>query len=169
MKDYVVFSISSNKQLAKDFAKFWNCQFGKVEVKKFADGEVLVKPLTNVENKDIIVIESTAKKPNDHIFQILMLLDSIKRNNAKSVTLIIPYLGYSRQERINYPNEPISCEVMAKVLETSKYDKLMSLDLHHPVIESFFSRGIKNIPTTEIFANYYFSYLKDKIFHFQMH
>ena len=161
MKDYVVFSISSNKQLAKDFAKFWNCQFGKVEVKKFADGEVLVKPLTNVENKDIIVIESTAKKPNDHIFQILMLLDSIKRNNAKSVTLIIPYLGYSRQERINYPNEPISCEVMAKVLETSKYDKLMSLDLHHPVIESFFSRGIKNIPTTEIFANYYFSYLKD--------
>ena len=70
-------------------------------------------------------------------------------------------LGYSRQERINYPNEPISCEIMAKVLETAQYDKLMSLDLHHPVIETFFSRGIKNIPTTEIFANYYLSYLKD--------
>lgn len=161
MKDYLVFSIGSNKQLAKDFAKFWNCQLGKVELKKFADGEMLVKPLTNVENKDVIIIESTAKKPNDHLFQILMLLDSIKRGNAKSVLLIIPYLGYSRQERINYPNEPLSCEVMAKVLETAQYDKLMSLDLHHPVIESFFSRGIKNIPTTEIFVTYYSSYLKD--------
>lgn len=161
MKDYVVFSIGSNKQTAKDFAKFWNCQLGKVEVKKFADGEMLVKPLTNVEDKDVIVIESTAKKPNDHIMQILMLLDSIKRGNARSVLLIIPYLGYSRQERINYPNEPISCEVMAKVLETAQYDKLISFDLHHPIIETFFTRGIKNIPTTEIFTNYYSSYLKD--------
>ena len=161
MKDYIVFSIGSNKQLAKDFAKFWNCQLGKVEIKKFADGEMLVKPLTSVDNKDVIIIESTAKKPNDHIFQILMLLDSIQRSNARSVTLIIPYLGYSRQERINYPNEPISCEIMAKVLETAQYDKLMSLDLHHPVIESFFKKGIKNIPTTEIFANYYLTYLRD--------
>ena len=116
MKDYVVFSISSNKKIAKDFAKFWNCQLGKVEIKKFADGEVLVKSLTDVTDKDVIIIESTAKKPNDYLIQILQLLDSVNRNNAKSVTLIIPYLGYSRQERINYPNEPISCEVAAKVL-----------------------------------------------------
>ena len=161
MKDYVVFSISSNKKLAKDFAKFWNCQLGKVEIKKFADGEVLVKTLTDVTDKDVIIIESTAKKPNDCLMNILMLLDSINRNNAKSVTLFIPYLGYSRQERVNYPNEPISCEVMAKALETGKYDKLLTFDLHHPVIEKFFQRGIKNVPTAETFANYYFGYLKD--------
>ena len=161
MKDYVVFSINSNKKLAKDFAKFWNCQLGKVEVKKFADGEVLVKTLTDVSNKDVIIIESTAKKPNDYLFQILLLLDSVNRNNAKSVTLIIPYLGYSRQERVNYPNEPISCEVMAKLLETGKYDRLVTFDMHHPIIETFFSRGIKNAPTTEVFANYYFNYFKD--------
>ena len=161
MKDYVAFSISSNKKLAKDFAKFWNCQLGKVEVKKFADGEILVKTLTDVTDKDVIIIESTAKKPNDCLMNILMLLDSINRNNAKSVTLFIPYLGYSRQERVNYPNEPISCEVMAKALETGKYDKLLTFDLHHPVIEKFFQRGIKNIPTAETFANYYFGYLKN--------
>ena len=161
MKDYVVFSINSNKKLAKDFAKFWNCPLGKVEVKKFADGEVLVRTLTDVKDKDVIIFESTAKKPNDYLFEILMLLDSINRNNAKSVTLIIPYLGYSRQERVNNPNEPISCEIMAKVLETGKYSRLLTFDLHHPVIESFFSRGIKNVPTTELFANYYFGYLKD--------
>ena len=161
MKDYVVFSINSNKKLAKDFARFWNCQLGKIEVKKFADGEVLVKTLTDVSNKDVIIIESTAEKPNDYLFQILLLLDSINRNNAKSVTLIIPYLGYSRQERVNYPNEPISCEVMAKLLETGKYDRLVTFDMHHPIIESFFTRGIKNSPTTEVFANYYFNYLKE--------
>ena len=161
MKDYVVFSINSNKKLAKDFAKFWNCQLGKVDIKKFADGEVLVKSLNDVSGKDVIIIESTAKKPNDYLFEILQLLDSVNRNNAKSVTLIIPYLGYSRQERVNYPNEPISCEVMAKVLETGKYDRLLTFDIHHPIIETFFQRGIRNVPTTEAFANYYFGYLKD--------
>ena len=161
MKDYLVFSINSNKKLAKDFAKFWNCQLGKIEVKKFADGEVLVKPLTDVKDKDVIIIESTAKKPNDCLFEILLLLDSIHRNNAKSVTLIIPYLGYSRQERVNYPNEPISCEVMAKLLETGHYDRLLTFDMHHHVIESFFSRGIKNVPTADIFANYYLGYLRE--------
>ena len=160
MKDYVVFSISSNKKLAKDFAKFWNCQLGKVEVKKFADGEALIKPLTDVADKDVIIIESTAKKPNDCLMGILMLLDSVNRNNAKSVTLVIPYLGYSRQERVNYPNEPVSCEVMAKAIESGKYDRILTLDLHHPVIETFFSRGIKNVPTAEAFANYYFGYLR---------
>ena len=161
MKDYIVFSISSNKRLAKDFAKFWNCQLGKVEVKKFADGEMLVKTLTDVAGKDVIIIESTAKKPNDYLFEILMLLDSVNRNNAKSVTLVIPYLGYSRQEKINYPYEPISCEIMGKVLETGHYDRLLTFDMHHPVIESFFTRGIKNVPSTEVFANYYFNYCRD--------
>ena len=161
MKDYVVFTISSNKQTAKDFAKLWNCQLGKVSVKKFADGEVLVKTLTDVKDKDVIIVESTAKKANDIIFEILMLLDSVNRCGARSVLLIIPYLGYSRQERVNYPNEPISCAVMAKLLETGNYNSLLSFDLHHPIIESFFTRGIKNIPTTKLFVDYYNDYLKD--------
>lgn len=162
MKDYIVFTIGSNKKAAKDFAKFWNCPIGKVGIKKFTDGEVLVKTLTNTMNKDVIIIESTAKKPNDHAFEILMLIDSVKRAGAKTVTLIIPYLGYSRQERVNYPNEPISSKIYADVLELAKYDTIMTFDLHHPVIESFFTRGIKNIPTSSLFASYYSSYLKEK-------
>ena len=161
MKDYIVFTVGSNKQTAKDFARFWNCQLGKVSVKKFADGEELVKIQTSVVDKDVIVIESTAKKPNDRIMEILMLLDSINRDHPRSVTLIIPYLGYSRQERVNYEFEPVSCEVMAKAIETAHYDKLMSLDLHHPIIESFFTRGIENLQSTEVFANYYLSYMRE--------
>ena len=161
MKDYIVFTVSSNKKLAKDFAKFWNCALGKVEISKFEDGEVLVKPISDVKDKDVIIIESTARKVNDSVFNLLMLLDAIHRLEPKSVTLIVPYLGYSRQERINNPNEPISCEIMAKVLETASYDKLMTFDIHHPGVSKFFSRGIKNIPTTDVFAAYFSNYFKE--------
>lgn len=161
MEDYIVFSIDSNKQTAKDFAKFWNCQLGKTTIKKFADGEMLVKISTDVKEKDVIVIESIAKRPNDHLMQILMLLDSINRCEPRSVTLIIPYLGYSRQERVNYEFEPISAQIIARAIETGHYDRLISLDLHHPVIEKFFTRGIKNVSTTKLFFNYYSNYLKE--------
>lgn len=161
MKDYIVFTIGSNKQTAKDFAKFWNCPLGKISVKKFADGEVLAKIQTSVTDKDVILIESMAKKPNDRLVEILQALDSIHRDNPRSVTLVIPYLGYSRQERVNEAYEPISAQVIAKALETGYYDKLMVLDLHTPVVEKFFTRGIKNISTEELFVNYYSSYLKE--------
>ena len=162
MKDYVVFTIGGNKQTAKDFAKFWNCQLGKIIITKFADGEEMVKVITNVKDKDVIVIESLNKKPNDRLIKILQLLDCISRSHPRSVTLIVPYLAYSRQEKINEINEPLSCEVAAKVLETGKYDRLMTIDLHNVVIESYFTRGVKNISTGEMFANYYANYLKDK-------
>lgn len=164
MKDYVVFSIGSNKQLAKDFAKFWNCQLGKLSVKRYSDGEVSIRPLSDVKDKDIIIIESTAKKPHDHLFEILLLLDAINSHGAKSILLIIPYLAYARTVRASDPDEPIGYKVMTKVLETGKYDKLMTIDLHHPEIEKSFSTGIKNVSTTEIFVNYYKNYLKDNGF-----
>ena len=161
MKDYVVFSIASNKQLAKDFAKFWNCQLGKLSIKRFSDGEVSIRPISDVKDKDVIVIESTAKKPHDHIFEILLLLDSLKASQARSVILLIPYLAYARKQRASDPNEPIGYQVMAKVLETGKYNELMTFDLHHPEIETSFTRGMRNISTTEIFANYYNNYFKN--------
>ena len=137
MKDYIVFTLGANKQLAKDFAKFWNCPLGKVSTIKFADGESLVKIATDVSDKDVIVIESMAKKPNDCLVQLLLLLDSINRSNARSITVIIPYLGYARQERADEAFEPVSSEVVAKIIESGNYDKLMTIDLHHPVIETF--------------------------------
>lgn len=161
MKDYVVFSIGSNKQLAKDFAKFWNCQLGKLSIKRFSDGEVSIRPITDVNDKDVIIIESTAKKPHDHIFEILLLLDSLSKTQTRSILLIIPYLAYARKLRASDPNEPVGYQVMTKVLETGKYDKLMTFDLHHPEIESSFSHGMKNISTTEIFVNYFNNYLKN--------
>ena len=161
MKDYIVFSLSQNKKLASELATKLNAKLGRISIARFADGEVLVKTLSNVRGKDAIVIESTYKNAHERIFELLLLLDSINRSGANSIQLFIPYFGYSRQERVSWTNEPVSCEVVSKIIETASYDSLTTFDLHHPVIESFFKRSIKSLSTSDIFIEYYLNYMKD--------
>lgn len=160
MVNFIFFSLGTNKVLVKELSTFGESELGEISINYFADREVLVKTLSNVENKDCVVIESTAYSAHETLFRLLLLLDSINRAGAKSVKLFIPYFGYSRQERVSWDNEPISCEVVAKILETAKYDKLYSFDLHHPVISEFFKRGIINLMPTPIFIDYYLNYFK---------
>ena len=161
MKNYIVFSLSQNKKLARELAEQLEAKLGRISITRFADGEVLVKTLSNVKGKDAIVIESTYKNAHERIFELLLLLDSINRSGAKSIQLFIPYFGYSRQERVSWTNEPVSCEVVSKIIETASYDSLTTFDLHHPVIESFFKRSIKSLSTSDLFIDYYLNYMKD--------
>ena len=160
MKDLVIFSLVSNKRLAKRIAKKYHAELGEVSIDRFKDGEILVKTLTDCKGKDVIIVESTAIKAHERIFELLLLVDSIKRTGSKSIKLYIPYFGYSRQERVSWINEPISCEVVAKILDTAKVDEILTFDLHHPDIEKFFKTKFTSIPTTHLFANYYRKYLK---------
>lgn len=158
--NYVIFSLSANDNLAIKLAEKLNAPFGKVSTKHFADGEVLVKTETEVKDKDVVVIESTSHKAQEKLFELLLLIDSINRAGAKTVKLFVPYFGYSRQER-SYANEPVSCEVAAKVLETANYESITCFDLHHPVIKTFFKRPIKNLSTSELFIDYYLNYIAE--------
>ena len=160
MKEYIVFSLSQNKKLARELATKLGAKLGRISVTRFADGEVLVKTLSNVKGKTAIVIESTYKNAHERIFELLLLLDSINRSGAQSIQLFIPYFGYSRQERVSWTNEPVSCEVVSKIIETANYDSLTTFDLHHPVIESFFKRTINSVSTSDIFIEYYLNYMK---------
>lgn len=161
MNDLIIFSLLSNKRLAKKLAKKYNAELGQVSFDHFKDGEILVKTLTCCKNKDVIIVESTAIKAHERIFELLLLIDSIKRTGARSIKLYIPYFGYSRQERVSWINEPISCEVVAKILDTAEVDEILTFDLHHPDIEKFFKTKFTSIPTTHLFADYYTKYLKD--------
>lgn len=161
MKDYLVFSFKENKLLASLLASSLHAKLGRISLTHFSDGEMLVKSAVNVKDKDIIVIASTFKKAHEKLFALLLLLDSLNRAQVKSIQLFIPYFGYSRQERVSWTNEPISCEVVSKILETAQYDKLVSFDLHHPDIEKFFKRGIVNAMTTELFKDYYLNYIRE--------
>ena len=157
----IVFSISGNKKLAKELADALKCEFGRVYKKTFADGEIMVKSGSDVKDKDVIIIQSTSKNVNEELFSLLLLLDSIKRAGAKSIKLFMPYFAYSRQERVSWINEPVSCEVVARIVDTANFDDLTCFDLHHPLIEGFFKHKITNKPTTKLFATYYEQYLKE--------
>ena len=161
MKNLIIFSLASNQQVAEKVAKKYGAELGLVSIDNYADGEVLVKTLSDVKNKDAIIIESTAKNAHETLFELLLLVDSIKRSGAKSVKLYIPYFGYSRQERVSWFNEPVSCEVVAKILDTGKVDEILTFDLHHDIIEDFFKTPFTNLPTTSLFVDYYKKYFKE--------
>ena len=160
MKDLVIFSLVSNKRLATKLVKKYDAILGEISIDRFKDGEILVKTLTDCKNKDVIIVESTAIKAHERLFELLLLVDSIKRTGSRSIKLYIPYFGYSRQERVSWINEPISCEVVAKILDTAEVDEILTFDLHHPDIEKFFKTKFTSIPTTHLFADYYRKYLK---------
>ena len=157
----IVFSITGNKKLAKEVAREIGGEYGKIYKKTFADGEIMVKSLSDVKDKDVIVIQSTSKDVNEELFSLLLLLDSVNRAGANSVKLFMPYFAYSRQERVSWTNEPVSCEVLAKIIDTASFDSLVCFDLHHPIIESFFQHEIMNKQTTSLFAKYYEQYFKE--------
>ena len=157
----IIFSITGNKKLAKEVANELHAEFGRVYKKTFADGEIMVKSGSDVKDKDVIIIQSTSKNVNEELFSLLLLLDSIKRSGAKSIKLFMPYFAYSRQERVSWTNEPVSCEVVARIVETAEYDDLTCFDLHHPLIETFFHHKVLNKPTTKLFAEYYERYIKE--------
>ena len=158
MKNLIIFSLLSNKKLAKRLAKKYDAELGEVLFDHFKDGEILVKTLSDVKNKDVIIVESTAIKAHERLFELLLLIDSIKRSGANSVKLYIPYFGYSRQERVSWFNEPVSCEVVARILDTAEVDEILTFDLHHPDIEKFFKTKFTSLPTTHLFGEYYRNY-----------
>ena len=160
MNNKIVFSITGNKKLANELANVLHCELGRVYKKTFADGEIMVKSGSDVKDKDVIIIQSTSKNVNEELFSLLLLLDSIKRAGAKSIKLFMPYFAYSRQERVSWINEPVSCEVVARIVDTANFDDLTCFDLHHPLIEGFFKHKILNKPTTKLFAKYYEDYFK---------
>ena len=159
MSNLVVFSLLSNRKLTKRIAKKYNAELGEISIDRFKDGEILVKTLTSCKDKDVVIFESTAIKAHERIFELLLLIDSIKRTGSKSVKLYIPYFGYSRQERVSWINEPISCEVVANILDTANVDEILTFDLHHPDIEKFFKTKFTSLPTTSLFVQYYKDYL----------
>lgn len=158
MEKNIVFSLQSNNYVAEKVAKHFSAELGVVSIDTFADGEVLVKTLSDVKDKNVYIIESTAKNAHETLFMLLLLVDSVKRSGAKSVKLFIPYFGYSRQERVSWFNEPVSCEVVAKILDTAEVDEIITFDLHHHDIENFFKTKFTSLPTTELFKDYYLNY-----------
>lgn len=134
----LIFSGSSNKNLAKKVAKQLRLSLSEIEIHTFPDRENRIRVIDKVLDKDAVVVQSTGVSPNRYYMELFFILDSLKRSGARSVTLVIPYLGYQRQDHIFRSGEAVSLEVIVNLLKTLRVDKVISFDLHSLRIEEFF-------------------------------
>ena len=130
IKDILVFSLTSNVALTKSVCALLGIEASKSEVHHFADGECLATSLADVRGKKVYIIQSTCKPVNDRIMETLIFIDGVKRANCREVTVIMPYYGYARQDRIAHINEPISAKLVADLFTNAGVKRVLTVELH---------------------------------------
>jgi ribose-phosphate pyrophosphokinase len=138
---------NSNRPLAEAVASYLDIPLAKCQVKRFADMEIFVELQENVRGEDVFVLQSTSFPANDHLMELLILIDALKRSSAKRITAVIPYFGYARQDRRTAGRTPISAKLVANLITEAGADRVLTLDLHAGQIQGFF-----DIPTDNLFG-----------------
>ncbi len=142
----MVFAGNANPQLAEDIADHLNIRTGKALISQFSDGEVQVEIQENVRGKDVFVVQPTCMPTNDNVMELLIIVDALKRASADRITTVIPYFGYSRQDRrVRSVRVPISAKVIANLLASVGTDRVLTVDLHADQIQGFFDIPVDNI------------------------
>ncbi|WP_341749943.1 ribose-phosphate diphosphokinase [Candidatus Tisiphia endosymbiont of Sialis lutaria] len=142
----------SHKKLARHLAKELNCQYVETYITTFDDSETKVQILEDVQGCDVVIVQSISRPTNNHLMELLLLVDTVKRAGASKVTVVIPYLGYSRQDR-RYDNfSPVPARLVANMLEIAGVDRIITVDLHSQQLEGFFKIAIQNLEPISLFA-----------------
>ncbi|NGX54818.1 MAG: Ribose-phosphate pyrophosphokinase [Chlamydiae bacterium] len=136
--DFLLFSGTSHPTFASEVADHLGVELGKANISSFPDGENYVQILENVRGKHVFVIESVARKPNVYLMELLIMIDALKRASAKSITAVIPYYGYARQDRKDKPRVPITAKLVADLLQSAGATRVVTMDLHADQIQGFF-------------------------------
>ncbi len=138
---------NSNRPLAEAIAAYLGIPLAKCQVKRFADMEIFVELQENVRGEDVFILQSTSFPANDHLMEMLILIDALKRSSAKRITAVMPYFGYARQDRRTAGRTPISAKLVANLITEAGADRVLTLDLHAGQIQGFF-----DIPTDNLFG-----------------
>lgn len=138
---------NANRPLAEEIARHLKVKITQAEIKRFADGECYVSLKENVRGKDVFIVQPTSPPVNDHLMELLLIIDTLKRASAKRITTVMPYYGYSRQDRKNAPRVPISARLVADLISTAGAHRVLAFELHAGQIQGFF-----NIPVDHLFA-----------------
>ncbi len=144
---------NSNKDLSNEIASILNLPLTDVTIKKFADEEMFVEINENVRGQDVYLIQSTSKPANDHLIELLICIDALKRASAKQITAVMPYFGYARQDRKPGPRTPISAKLIANLITTSGANRVLTIDLHAGQIQGFFDIPVDNLYAAPILVN----------------
>jgi ribose-phosphate pyrophosphokinase len=142
-----LFAGNSNRVLAEAVARYLNIPLGKASVRRFADQEIFVEIQENVRGEDVFLLQSTSFPANDHLMEMLIMIDAFRRSSARRITAVVPYFGYARQDRRASGRTPISAKLVANMITRAGADRVLTLDLHAGQIQGFF-----DIPTDNLFA-----------------
>jgi ribose-phosphate pyrophosphokinase len=145
---FKIFSGTANQPLADEVCHFLGMQRGQAQVIRFADGECYVQIQENVRGADVFVMQPTCRPVDEHLMELLLMIDALKRASARRITAVIPYFGYARQDRKDKPRSPISSKLVADLLTTAGAHRALIVDLHTPQLQGFF-----NIPVDHLFAS----------------
>lgn len=153
MKNFLLFSGSSNRPLAEEVAKLLGVPLGKVDLTRFADGEVRPWIQEDIRDKTVFVLQSLSYPMDEHIMELTLMGDAIRRGAPKTMVAVVPYMGYARQDKLHRVGEPISARVIAKILEVSKFKEVITVDLHNDAIVGFFQIPVTHISALDILAH----------------
>src|ERR1700734_3022102 len=145
---FKIFSGTANEPLADEVCNFLGMPRGQAMLKRFADGEVYVQVQENVRGCDVFVMQPTCRPVDEHLMELLLMIDALKRASARRITAVIPYYGYARQDRKDKPRSPISAKLVADLLTTGGAHRALIVDPHTPQLQGFF-----NIPVDPLFAS----------------
>ncbi len=149
-----IFSGNSNPSLAEKICASLNLPLGKAKVKTFSDGEIMVEIGENVRGRDIYIIQSTCNPTNNNLMELLIIMDALRRASAATITAVIPYYGYARQDRKAAPRTPITSKLVADLITTAGADRVVTVDLHAGQIQGFFNIPVDNLYAAPVILEY---------------
>ncbi|WAA09484.1 ribose-phosphate diphosphokinase [Fervidibacillus albus] len=158
-----IFSLNSNRALAEEIAETIGVSVGKCSVKRFSDGEIQINIEESIRGCDVFIIQSTSSPVNEHLMELLIMIDALKRASARTINIVMPYYGYARQDRKARAREPITAKLVANLLETAGATRVITLDLHAPQIQGFFDIPIDHLMGVPILAEYFEKKKMDEI------
>lgn len=149
-----IFAANSNPSLAKSIATHLGVEMSNAEIRRFSDGEVFVEVKESIRGANVYLVQSTCAPVNDHLMELLVMADALKRASVGSITAVMPYYGYARQDRKVAPRTPITAKLVADLLTAAGIDRIVSLDLHSGQIQGFFNIPFDNLYARPVMLNY---------------
>jgi len=154
MTGYMLFSGTANEELAQEVSNYLEQPLSKAKITKFSDNEINVKIDESVRGKDVFILQPTSAPVNFNLMELLIMVDALKRSSARSITAVVPYYGYARQDRKAEPRVPISAKLVANLMETAGITRVVTVDLHASQIQGFFDIPVDNLYGAVLFNDY---------------
>ncbi|KJS15050.1 MAG: ribose-phosphate pyrophosphokinase [Peptococcaceae bacterium BRH_c4b] len=158
-----IFSGNANPQLAEEIANYLGVSVGAAKVTRFSDGEIQVKINESVRGADVFIIQPTSQPVNEHLMELLVMVDAARRASARRITAVLPYYGYARQDRKTRARDPITAKLVANLLTASGARRVITMDLHAGQIQGFFDIPVDHLPGVPILAQYFLQNKLDNV------